>query len=214
MILLSNYVIMILGERCMINYPIKRKIQTKTTNYANLGMTLESDIEASNAYYLNHEIAVIHKKPTPIQVVNVSYPARNKAKITEAYYKTPSTTDFNGIYKGKYIDFDAKETNSKTSMPLKNVHEHQISHLRNVYKQGGIAFLIVHFKKYNEYFLLPASVLFSFWDLQFDKEKGRKSIPYSAFKDSAHLIPFGYQPRLDYLKIVNLHLLGDSKTDY
>ncbi len=195
----------------MINYPIKRKSQVKTTSYANLGMTLESDIEASNTYYLNHGIAVIHKKPTPIQVVNVSYPARNKAKITEAYYKTPSTTDFNGVYQGKYIDFDAKETNSKTSMPLKNVHEHQIEHLKNVHQQGGIAFLIVHFKKYNQYFLLPADVLFSFWDQQNDKEKGRKSIPYSAFLELAHLIPFGYQPRLDYLKIVSLKLLKDPK---
>lgn len=186
----------------MIKYPIKRQAQVKTTNYANLGMTLESDIALSNQYYLDHEIAVIHKKPTPIQVVNVSYPARNKAKITEAYYKTPSTTDFNGIYKGKYIDFDAKETNSKTSMPLKNVHPHQISHLRSVEKHGGIAFLIVHFKYYNEYFLLPFRILSTFWDTQHEKT-GRKSIPYKTFKEKAYLIPFGYQPRLDYLKIID-----------
>jgi recombination protein U len=190
----------------MINYPIKRKTQVKTTNYANLGMTLEGDIEASNAYYLSHDIAVIHKKPTPIQVVNVSYPARNKAKITEAYYKTPSTTDFNGIYDGLYIDFDAKETNSATSMPLKNVHPHQIDHLKGVYKQGGIAFLIVHYKKYDQYFLLPASVLFQYWDLQDHEEKGRKSIPYQTFLDHAFLIPFGYQPRLDYLKVVKANI--------
>ncbi|MDY0074930.1 MAG: Holliday junction resolvase RecU [Acholeplasmataceae bacterium] len=190
----------------MINYPIKRKAQTKSTNYANLGMTLESDIEASNTYYLNHDIAVIYKKPTPIQVVSVSYPARNKAKITEAYYKTPSTTDFNGIYKGHYIDFDAKETNSKTSMPLKNVHPHQIEHLKHVANHGGIAFLIVHFKAYNEYFLLPASILFNSWD-DAHKEKGRQSIPYRTFKEKAFLIPFGYQPRLDYLKVVQQKLL-------
>lgn len=189
----------------MINYPIKRKNPVKQTNYANLGMTLESDIESTNAFYLNHGMAVIHKKPTPVQVVSVSYPARNKAKITEAYYKTPSTTDFNGIYQGKYIDFDAKETNSKTSMPLKNVHLHQIEHLKRVYDQGGIAFLIVHFKAFNEYFLLPVHVLLSCWDLQFDKEKGRKSIPYETFKHQAYLIPFGYQPRLDYLKVVAKH---------
>ncbi len=205
MILFGVYVIIELGEN-MINYPIKRKEQTKTTNYANLGMTLESDIEASNQYYLNHQIAVIHKKPTPIQVVNVSYPARNKAKIIEAYYKTPSTTDFNGVFEGKYIDFDAKETNSKTSMPLKNVHPHQIEHLRNVTEQHGIAFLIVHFKKYNEYFLLPFSVLNRYWENQKNKEDGRKSIPYETFKQEAFLIPFSYQPRLDYLKIVKTYL--------
>jgi recombination protein U len=191
----------------MIKYPIKKAIVNKEANYANLGMTLESDIEITNQYYLSHDIAVIHKKPTPIQVVNVSYPARNKAKITEAYYKTPSTTDFNGIYLGKYIDFDAKETNSKTSMPLANVHQHQIDHLRKVRHQQGIAFLIVHFKIYNEYFLLPADILFQYWDNQKDKENGRKSIPYQTFKDQAYLIPFGFHPRLDYLKVVREHLL-------
>jgi len=188
-----------------INYPIKRNNHVKQTNYANLGMTLESDIESTNMYYLNHQIAVIHKKPTPVQVVQVSYPARNKAKITEAYYKTPSTTDFNGVFMGKYIDFDAKETSSKTSMPLKNVHVHQIEHLKSVYNHGGIAFLIVHFKAYNQYFLLPAHVLFKYWDEQFDKEKGRKSIPYQTFLDASYVIPFGYQPRLDYLKVVSTY---------
>lgn len=197
---------MIVGEN-MINYPIKRKAQEKKTNYANLGMTLESDIESTNAYYLNHQIAVIHKKPTPVQVVQVNYPARNKAKITEAYYKTPSTTDFNGLYMGRYIDFDAKETNSKTSMPLKNVHPHQIGHLKHVVSHGGIAFLIVHFKAFNQYFLLPAKILFQYWDLKDHEEKGRKSIPYQAFLDHAYVIPFGYQPRLDYLKVIKTHML-------
>src|SRR5690554_4213463 len=139
----------------MIKYPNMRKQQEKMNNYANLGMTLESDIEITNQYYLDKKIAVIHKKPTPVQVVNVSYPARNKAKIVEAYYKTPSTTDFNGIYKGHYIDFDAKETKSATSIPLKNIHQHQIDHLKAITEHGGIGFLIVYFKAHNEYYLLP-----------------------------------------------------------
>ena len=192
----------------MIKYPIKKSATHKETNYANLGMTLETDIEITNQYYLSHDIAVIHKKPTPIQVVNVSYPARNKAKIVEAYYKTPSTTDFNGIYQGRYIDFDAKETKSKTAMPLANVHQHQIDHLKGVDRQGGIAFLIVHFKVYNQYFLLPAKVLFRYWDLKTDQAHGRKSIPYSTFLNEAYIIPFGYHPRLDYLSIIKQHLFN------
>jgi recombination protein U len=186
----------------MIDYPIKRKNRTKQTNYANLGMTLESDIEQTNRYYLSIGRAVIHKKPTPVQVVNVSYPARNKAKIIEAYYKTPSTTDFNGIYKGHYIDFDAKETNSLTSMPLKNIHPHQVEHLKVVAHHGGIVFLIVSFKRHGNYFVLPGSVLFEFWDRQTLKN-GRKSIPYQTFIERAYLVPIGYQPRLDYLKVID-----------
>ena len=64
------------------------------------GMSLENDLNDSNAYYCSCDRALIHKKPTPIQVVKVDYPERSAAKITEAYYKTPGTTDYNGIYRG------------------------------------------------------------------------------------------------------------------
>ncbi|CDR31012.1 Holliday junction resolvase recU [Acholeplasma oculi] len=185
----------------MIGYPNKKKIVPKVNNYANLGMTLESDIDETNRYYRSKDIAIIHKKPTPIQVVNVSYPARNKAKIVEAYYRTPSTTDFNGIYKGKYIDFDAKETNSKTSFPLSNIHEHQINHLQDVKKHQGIAFLIIKWSQYDEHYIIFIDQIIEFWNGA--KEKGRKSIPYQFFKDHCLVIPFNYQPRLDYLKIID-----------
>ena len=36
-------------------------------NFADRGMSLEAEINASNAYYLATNQAVIHKKPTPIQ---------------------------------------------------------------------------------------------------------------------------------------------------
>lgn len=184
-----------------MKYPNKRKKKPIKQDYSNLGMTLESDLDITNKYYLNNNIAVIHKKPTPVQVVNVSYPARNKAKIVEAYYKTPSTTDYNGIYKGKYLDFDAKETNAKTSFPLRNIHDHQVEHLRMVQDHGGISFIIVHWKYHNKYFFLPTNIILKYWD---DK-KGRKSIPYEDFIKYGYEINFSYHPRLDYLKIIDLY---------
>ena len=77
--------------------------------YANRGMDLENDINISNEHYRNIDKALIYKKPTPIKISKVNYPAKNKAIISEAFFEIPSTTDYNGIYKGKYIDFDAKE---------------------------------------------------------------------------------------------------------
>ena len=169
---------------------------------ANLGMDLEELINESNEYYLNNDFAVIHKKPTPVQIVKVEYPMRSKAVITEAYYKTPSTTDYNGIYKGKYIDFEAKENHNKTAFPLSNIHPHQMTHLENIIRHGGIGFLIVAWSHYNEYYLLPFEVANEYWVAAIKNDE-RKSIPYSTFKERAYLIKEGYLPRLNYLKTVD-----------
>lgn len=174
----------------------------KNASKANMGMQLEEMINLSNEYYLNNNIAIIHKKPTPVQIVKVDYPQRNKAKIIEAYYKTPSTTDYNGIYKGRYIDFDAKENHNKTAFPLKNIHPHQISHLKSIIEHGGIGFLIVSWNAYDEYYLLPMDIIFEYWD-KANKDDGRKSIPYEVFKEKAYPIKVSYVPRLDYLKVID-----------
>ena len=193
-----------------INYPNKKKSAAtiKINSNSKRGMSLEEDLNESNIYYLEHNIAVIHKKPTPIQVVHVDYPLRSMAKITEAYYKTPSTTDYNGIYNGYYIDFEAKETTSKTSFPLKNIHPHQVEHLKKIIEHGWIGFLIVLFKNLNQYYLLPFDVLNKYWS---NMDTDRKSIPIEEFNNNCYLIKEAAFPRLDYLKIVKEHLIEKDK---
>ena len=182
-----------------MNYPSGiSKSFNPLTKYSNRGMTLESDINQTNEYYLINDIAIIYKKPTPITIVDVDYHSRKDAVITKAYFKTPSTTDYNGIYKGKYIDFEAKETTSLTSFPLANIHQHQIEHLKKVYNHGGIAFLIIKFSKLNLTFLL------TFKDLeQFLLTNNKKSIPLGFIKEKAYPITTKYNPRLDYLNIID-----------
>ena len=189
----------------MVNYPnMKRSWQSRAMmtsdkkHYtAHRGMSLEEDISLSNQYYLSHDIAVIYKKPTPIQIVKVDYPRRESAKIVEAYYKTPSTTDYNGIYRGRYIDFEAKETKVKT-FPFANISKHQIDHLQKIINHGGIAFVIIAFTSLNEVYLIDASHMINDY-----YHSQRKSITYQKIKDLGQLIPQGYQPRLDYLKVVD-----------
>ena len=182
-----------------MNYPCGiKKQENKTVLYGNRGMTLEDDLNKTNEYYLLEDIAVIYKKPTPIKVVDVSYPSRKEAVIKKAYFQIPSTTDYNGIYKGKYIDFEAKETTSHTSFPLANIHKHQIEHLKQVQKHKGIAFLIVRFSKLNKTFLLPIEKLIPFLE-----EKKRKSIPLEFFETNGNIILEKYNPRLNYLPIID-----------
>lgn len=165
--------------------------------YGNRGMDLEREINLSNLYYLEEDIAVIYKKPTPIKITEVDYKAKGKM-ITKAFFENPSTTDYNGIYKGKYIDFEAKETKLKTSFPLKNIHKHQIEHMMRVIEHGGICFLIVRFQILNQTYLLWAHDLSTFL-----KNENRSSIPLDYFQKFGVLIEEGYRPRLDYLKIVD-----------
>ncbi len=184
----------------------KKTIHKKETNYANRGMSLEDDINLSNEYYRNIDKAYIYKKPTPIKITKVDYPSRNKAVIKEAFFEEPSTTDYNGIYKGKYIDFEAKQTNNKTSFPLDNIHKHQIKHIRNILNHNGVVFLIVRFVFLNETYLLKGIDFITYIDTN-----KRKSIPYSYFKEKGYLLKDGYQPRIDYLKTVDKILEVDEQ---
>lgn len=189
----------------MINYPTKKKSKVNTyITSANRGQSLEDDINKTNAYYLIHKIANIHKKPTPIQIVNVHYPARNKAKITEAYYKKPSTTDYNGVYKGYALDFEAKETSHPHYFALGNLHQHQLDHLESVHQHGALAFLLVRFSRFNETYLLTYEKLAYFF-----ANYTRKSIPRAYFEEHAYPINYTHIPPIDYLKVIDEHLIKE-----
>ena len=183
-----------------MNYPkgIKNNNTSNYINFGNRGMDLENDINITNEYYIENNIAFIYKKPTPIQVTKIDY-KNNSIIIKEGYFKEPSTTDYNGLYKGKYIDFEAKETNNKTAFPLSNIHSHQIKHIRNIVNNNGVCFLIVRFSVLNKDFLLMGNDFINFID-----NNERKSIPLDYFEKNGYLIELSYIPRLDYLKIIDM----------
>jgi len=194
-----------------VNYPNGKRYIPKTLDskvlkkdknesYSNRGMTLEEDLNKTNEYYRERQIAVIHKKPTPVQIVQVDYPKRSAAVIKEAYFKQASTTDYNGVYKGKYIDFEAKESQNLASFPLKNFHEHQILHMENVLNHGGICFVILRFTKNEQVYLLEAKHLLTFWERMVNG--GRKSITKEEVEQNGHYIPLGFQVRIDYIKVI------------
>lgn len=159
-------------------------------------MTLEEDINLTNEYYKENNIALIYKKPIPIKVLKVN---ENKTRIKDGFYEKKSTLDYSGIYKEKYIEFDAKETNCKTSFPLSNIHIHQIEHIKNVLFYKGIAFLIIRFNIINKTYLLMGDKL-----IDFINTNNRKSIPLEFFINNCKEIEFKYRPRIDYLKLIDI----------
>lgn len=191
----------------MINYPNGKQVRNigLQQSASHRGMNLEHDINLSNDYYRELNRAIIYKKPTPIQIVHVDYPKRTAAKIDEAYFKVPSTTDYNGIYQGRYIDFEAKETANKTSFPFSCIHPHQIRHLKQVLEHGAIAFVIVRFKYYDETFFVEAYKMIEAY-----LQEERRSLPYRWFKEECWLIPASLTPPIPYLRIVDqLYFKGE-----
>jgi len=171
---------------------IKKNINTKR------GMSFEDDINTTNSYYREINKAVIYKKPTPITLVKVSYPKRSAAKITEAYFSKPSTTDYNGIYKGKYLDFEAKECQSKTSFSFSYIHKHQIEHLERVLNHGAIAFILIRMTSLDTTYLIKADTFISFY-----KSTTRKSLPINWIKENGYEIISKYVNPCDYLSVID-----------
>ncbi len=182
----------------MIKYPTnKQQVRQLKTSSSNRGMLLEEAINQSNAYYLANDRAVIYKKPTPIQIVKVDYPHRSAAKIVEAYFKVASTTDYNGLYRGRYIDFEVKQVANKTKFILANIHLHQIQHLKKVHQHGGIAFVIIGFTGHNEVYLIDCTHVIRAY------ENRETNLSYAYVVDNGQLIKQGYMPQLDYLSVVD-----------
>ena len=168
------------------------------------GSALEELINFTNERYRQEGIAVIQKIPTPITPVEVD---NQKHTITLAYFDAQSTVDYIGIAQGIGICFDAKETGLK-SLPVQNIHAHQVQFMDDFNKQGGVAFLLIHFSAMGKYYFLPVEVLKKYW--QQAQSGGRKSIPIDAFEDKYEIVT-KRGGLLNYLEAVNTYLVGKKE---
>ncbi len=139
------------------------------------GSNLEELINKTNEQYMSDDLAVIQKVPTPIKPIEID---SSKGVITLAYFDEKSTVDYLGVIQGIPVCFDAKETKG-TSIPIANIHEHQIDFMRKFASQNGLSFLIVNFTDVDRYFIMDIGLLTKYYDNA--KHGGRKSVPMDAF---------------------------------
>ena len=135
---------------------------------------LEKTANAINMGLRRSKKALVLKIPVPLELTS-------KGLIAKA-----STVDYSGTVQGGLsIDYDAKETENKTSFPLANIKEHQLNYLKLKSELGGIAFFMIHFKKVypEKVFITPISLVHKYWHAA-TFEDGRKSIPFKEFKES------------------------------
>lgn len=183
-----------------MKYPLPRSkpVLTNTpSGLANRGMNFESMLNTSNEVYREQNRAIIYKKPTPVHIVHIANTGL-ESYIDKAFFEQPSTTDYNGVYRTRYIDFEAKETKNKTSFPLANIHAHQLEHLSKIVKHGGIGFILIYFSSLTEVYLIDASIL-----LDYAATDLRKSLPLNWIKEKGTLVPLGYIIPVTYLDVVD-----------
>lgn len=194
----------------MYKYPNKKKVNnnnqssnnanSSVVGYTRRGMDLEELINQSNKFYVDNDIAFIYKKPTPIKVNKIDYKNQfgtRTHKITDAYFSEKSTTDYNGLYDGMYIDFEAKQTKYKSFNLVSNLHQHQRDHLKNVIRHGGLAFLFVYFYQYDKIYIIDYRFIDDFI------ETGKSQIPIDYFEQFGYELNLGYNPALDYIKYID-----------
>jgi len=170
------------------------------------GSTLEELINITNSEYQKHALAAVIKVPTPITPTEID---KSKGVITLAYFDKKSTVDYIGNVQGIPICFDAKETSLK-SLPIQNIHPHQIEFMESFTQQGGIAFILVYFSHYNEYYFVDFKTIKSYFDNSRSGE--RKSIPYSSL-DKKYKIERKDSFLLHYLQALQTYI-SDTEDEF
>ena len=157
---------------------------------ANKGMFLEKIINISNQYYLSHEICAISKNNLPIKILKM-----HNNIIHRAFIETQANCDYYGILNGKYIEFEAKETHKEFFM-LSNILDHQWRRLEIIKKLGGVAFIIIYFHNYDQYFIL------SYVQLKEWKNLKIKKLSFSEIMKKGHKTVVMYPFYLNYVNII------------
>ena len=140
------------------------------------GSTLEDMVNRTNERYLEQELALIQKIPTPITPVRMD---KEHRQITLAYFEQRSTVDYIGAVQGIPVCFDAKECASDT-FALQNIHAHQVAFMEEFEHQGGISFLLIFYTGRNEIIYLPYREMRKFWDR--GAAGGRKSFRFDEIR--------------------------------
>lgn len=163
------------------------------------GSTLEDMINRTNEKYLENNLALIQKIPTPITPINIDKESRH---ITLAYFDQKSTVDYIGVVQGIPLCFDAKECAVDT-FALQNIHEHQVVFMEQFERQRGIAFFLIYYTHMDLFYYLSYEMLRYFWDRA--RKGGRKSFRFDELNPE-YILPKKQGILVPYLDMVQKDL--------
>jgi recombination protein U len=175
--------------------------EVNSMSQGNRGMAFEMMLNLINQMYAKQKVALINKRPTPVKVLK-----SKGTKVLNGFYEAPSTVDYDGVYKGRAIAFEAKSVGIDR-FDLKNLHQHQIDYLEKVENMGGISFLLIEFRSTKQIFFIQYSTIKHY--VHHASKGGRKSIPLVDLEIYAYEVKRTKRSSLDYLEWVD-KLLEDE----
>ncbi|MFR1297398.1 MAG: Holliday junction resolvase RecU [Coprobacillus cateniformis] len=96
------------------------------------------------------------------------------------------------------LTFEAKRNKSKDISIWKHLSTSNGSFAKNHQSWWNCFYYLLHLQSLNEVYLIDAShVICDYY------HSHRKSMTYDRIKTLGHIIPQGYQPRLDYLNVID-----------
>ncbi|TKJ05926.1 Holliday junction resolvase RecU [Bacillus cereus] len=166
--------------------------------YGNRGMSFELLLNITNRMYKERKIGIFNKRPTPVKVLKTN----KLGQILKSCWLEKSTVDYDGVYKGRAVYFEAKSTEETTRFPLSNIHRHQIDYLADTQAMGAICFFLVEFKVDQIIYFVPISLVTEYYQSML-YDGGRKSIPRSEFDKRAFRVEQTDRALVDYLHHVD-----------
>lgn len=163
--------------------------------FSNRGMGFEMILDRTNEMYDQKGIAIINKRPTPVKVIS------KRGNRVSGFFQSPSTVDYDGVYNGRPVVFEAKSVKHLTRFDFKNLHQHQYDYLEKCHQAGAIAFLLVEFTSQHKTYLLTFEALRPYWS-ESQRVNGKKSMNIVDFDIHAYEVEQGEVP-VDYLRVVN-----------
>lgn len=152
--------------------------------FGNKGMYTEALVNKTIDWYKENKIAIFRKSFVPIAF----------QEDANFFISGTADIDYYGIYQGKYISFEVKET-SKNYFLISNIKKHQIETLKEIFFHKGISFLLLNFLNgENEIWIIFYS--------QIKKliEKKIKQIKMSDVSKYGICVPVEYPGIVDWIK--------------
>lgn len=175
-----------------------RKGPAKSLINRRVGEAFEDVIKKVNDRYLMDGKARIVKTHAEVKMIRDK---EDNKKIKKAFHVDKAPPDFVGmLHGGRHLEFETKTCDDyKTGFRLANIEKHQMEQLRQVRAFGGLAFVLVHFLRLGETYVLTLEAIDDFKRERTEAGLPAPAIDYEWFRSRTERAAFGGGVTFDFL---------------